>query len=154
MIYIVGIILIPIYMKSLKNLSILIVSLVLFCSFSLKDSPSYVGKWKGEDKGDIGYLTLTKDGYALFEFEGQILGGKSFTMRGNEASMHYEVEKKENYYHIDFIIKQLKDDETLGTLEGIFKMNSESQMVLAVGFDGSPRPTNFESDAITLNKID
>ena len=154
MIYLVGIILIPIYMKSLKNLSLLIVSLVLFCSFSIKDSPSYVGKWKGRDKGDIGYLTLTKDGYALFEFDGQIMGGKSFTRDGTEASMHYEVEKKENYYHIDFIVKKVEDKETLGTLEGIFKMNSESQMVLALGFDGSARPTNFETDQITLNKID
>ena len=48
----------------------------------------------------------------------------------------------------------MEDKETLGTLEGIFKMNSESQMVLALGFDGSARPTNFETDQITLNKID
>ena len=141
-------------MKSLKTLSLLILSLVLFCSFSLKDSPSYVGKWKGEDKGEIGYITFTKDGYALFEFNGQTMGGKSFTTDGVEASMQYEVEKKENYYNVDFIIKKIEDKETLGTLQGIFKMNSESQMVLALGFDGSARPTNFEANQITLNKID
>lgn len=141
-------------MKLLKRISILFLSFILFSAFSLVETPAYVGKWRGEDKGDIGYVTLTEDGYALFEFDGQLMGGKSYTMDGVEASMLYEVEKKENYYNIDFIIKKIEVKETLGTLQGIFKMNSESQMVLAVGFDGSARPTNFETDQITLNKID
>lgn len=141
-------------MKSLKKLSILILSLVLFCSFSLKDSPSYVGKWKGEDKGDIGYITFTKDGYALFEFDGQVMGGKSFVRDGVEASMQYEVEKKDNYYNVDFIVKKIESEETMGTLQGIFKMNSDAEMILALGFDGSSRPTNFETNQITLKKVD
>lgn len=140
-------------MKSLKRLSILIVSFVLFSAFTLIETPPCVGKWKGEDKGDIGYITFTKDGYALFEFDGQIMGGKSFVRDGVEASMQYEVEKKDNYYNVDIIVKKIENDETMGILQGIFKMNSETEMVLALGFEGSSRPTNFENNEISLRKV-
>lgn len=141
-------------MKSLNRLSILIVSFVLFSAFTLIETPPYVGKWKGEDKGDIGYITFTKDGYALFEFDGQTMGGKSFVRDGVEASMQYEVEKKDNYYNMDIIVKKIETDETMGILQGIFKMNSETEMVLALGFDGSSRLTNFENNQISLRKVD
>ncbi|WP_426429588.1 hypothetical protein ACPX19_08565 [Winogradskyella sp. HB-48] len=141
-------------MKSLKRLSILIVSFVLFSAFTLIQTPPYVGKWRGEDKGDIGYVTFTKDGYALFEFDGQIMGGKSFVRDGVEASMHYEVQKKDNFYNMDIIVKKNETDETMGILQGIFKINSETEMVLALGFDGSSRPTDFETNQITLKKVD
>lgn len=141
-------------MKLLKRITILFLSFILFSAFTLVETPAYVGKWRGEDKGDIGYVTFTEDGYALFEFDGQLMGGKSYTMDGVEASMLYEVEEKENYYNIDFIIKKIEDKETLGTLQGIFKMNSETEMVLALGFDGSSRPTNFENNEISLRKVD
>ena len=141
-------------MKLLKNLSILFLSFTLFSAFTLVETPAYVGKWRGQDKGDIGYVTFTDDGYAIFEFDGQIMGGKSFVRDGVEASMQYEVEKKENYYNVDIIVKKNENDETMGILQGIFKMNSETEMVLALGFDGSSRPTDFETNQITLRKVD
>ena len=141
-------------MKLFQRLSILFLSFILFCAFTLFETPAYVGKWRGEDKGDIGYVTFTEDGYALFEFDGQLMGGKSFVRDGVEASMQYEVNKKEGFYNVDFIVKDLATGKTKGKLLGIFKMTSDTEMVLAIGFDESSRPTNFETNQVILRKID
>lgn len=133
-------------MKSFKNLSILILSLVFFCSFSLKDSPSYVGKWKGDDKGDVGYLTLSEDNYATFEFNGEIMGGKSFDHKGTSASMKYKVDTSYSPYRIDFVIIDNGNEDELGRLKGIVKMIESNKMRLALGFGESERPTDFSEE--------
>ena len=59
-------------MKFLKQFSLLLTALFLFSAFSIDGEKTYVGKWKGKDQGEIGFLTLTEDNYAIFEFNGQI----------------------------------------------------------------------------------
>jgi hypothetical protein len=141
-------------MKSLKTFSILLLSFILFCSFNVKNTPSYVGKWEGMDKGEIGFMTLTEDGYAMFEFDGQIMGGKSSLRNGIEVSMRYKIEENDDTYNIDFIVIENKTKEIMSSMLGIFKMNSDSEMILALNFGEPERPKDFESNKISLNKID
>lgn len=138
-------------MKLLKQLSVLTAALFLFCSFSFDGEPSYVGKWKGQDKGDIGFLTLSAEGYAIFEFNGQTMGGKSYNHQGVNAAMKYTVDTTSSPYKIDFIIHDNDADTELGRLKGIIEMNNSEKMKMAMTFGGgSGRPTDFSVDAITF----
>ena len=85
-------------MKILKALSLTAVIFMFLTSFTalVGDSP-HVGRWKGEDKGDMGFLELTSDGYATFEFEGQKMGGKSYVSDGVELAMTYKIDKKQKH---------------------------------------------------------
>ena len=126
---------------------------LLFCSFSFLeiDKKTYVGKWKGQDKGDIGFLTLTKDRYATFEFEDEIMGGKSYNHQGVIAALKYRVNTKKNPSTIDFIIWDKKKAIEVGKLRGIFKMTSDAEMQMAINFSGSNyRPKDFSTDSITF----
>ena len=136
----------------LKRFSILLSALLLCCSFSFLDADkTYIGKWKGKDKGDIGYLTLTKDRYATFEFDGEIMGGKSYNHQGVTAALKYRVNTKKNPATIDFIIWDKKKAIEVGKLRGIFKMSSDSEMHMAINFSGSNyRPKDFSADSITF----
>ncbi|MFD1063947.1 hypothetical protein ACFQ1Q_11880 [Winogradskyella litorisediminis] len=141
-------------MKLLKQTTFIISVLFLLSSFTKIEDKSYVGKWKGEDKGDIGFLILSKEGYATFEFEGQAMGGKSYNHKGIEASMKYIVNTSSKPYAIDFIITNLSNDEELGRLIGIIEMNDKSTMKMALTFGGgSERPSDFSQDAITFNRF-
>lgn len=105
-----------------KRFSILLSALLLFCSFSfLVANKTYIGKWKGKDKGDIGFLTLTKDRYATFEFDGEIMGGKSYNHQGVTAALKYRVNTKKNPATIDFIIWDKKKAIEVGSLKEFLK---------------------------------
>ncbi|RZN79935.1 MAG: hypothetical protein EVB11_12100 [Winogradskyella sp.] len=138
-------------MKSIKRLSLFLGAFLIFCSFTIEADKSYIGKWKGKDKGDIGFLTLTKDRYATFEFDGEIMGGKSYNHQGITAALKYRVNTKKDPYRIDFIIWDKKKAIEVGKLRGILKMNSNDEMQMAINFSGSNnRPTDFLIDSITF----
>ncbi|MEM6686205.1 MAG: hypothetical protein AAF617_10505 [Bacteroidota bacterium] len=140
-------------MKILKKLSLALVTILMLFSFTAPEG-DYVGKWKGKDKGDIGYLTLSSDGYATFEFNGQILGGKSYNHQGTSASMKYTVNKGVSPASIDFMIINNGTKKELGRLKGIIKMNSRNEMQMAIRFGGGAgRPTDFSTDAITFSRV-
>tara|TARA_R110001632_G_scaffold39718_2_gene99330 strand:+ start:6481 stop:6903 length:423 start_codon:yes stop_codon:yes gene_type:complete len=139
-------------MKTLKKISLFLFLLITLSSFT-SSTELYKGKWKGEDKGDIGLFILSDDGYATFETDGKVMGGKSYVQNGAEASMEYEVNEKVKPFTIDFIIKFNKNKKELGRLKGILKILDNDKMLLSIGFGGAPRPKNFEKDVITLNRI-
>lgn len=140
-------------MKILKKLSFALITLMLLFSFTAPTG-QHVGKWKGEDKGEIGFLTLTEDGFATFEFNGQTMGGKSYSHQGVNAAMKYTVNNGTTPTSIDFIIFDNDKKEELGRLKGIIKMKSRNKMQMAMTFGGgSGRPTDFSEDAITFNRV-
>ncbi|RZN79936.1 MAG: hypothetical protein EVB11_12105 [Winogradskyella sp.] len=140
-------------MKFLKQFSLLLTALFLFSAFSIDGEKTYVGKWKGKDQGEIGFLTLTEDNYAIFEFNGQIVGGKSYNSQGVDASMKYTVDTSSEPYKIDFIILDNSEGEELGRLKGIIKMNNRNEMEMAMTFGGgTERPTDFSVDNITFSR--
>ncbi|MGH1386303.1 hypothetical protein [Kordia sp.] len=140
-------------MKILKKLSFALVTLMLLFSFTAPEG-DYVGKWKGQDQGDIGFLTLTSDGYASFEINGQIVGGKSYAMQGMTAAMKYQVNNGISPAGIDFIIIDTESKKELGRLKGILKMKSKDEMQMAMTFGGGTgRPTDFSTDAIVFERV-
>lgn len=140
-------------MKIFKKLSFALVTLMLLFSFTAPEG-DHVGKWKGKDKGDIGFLTLTKDGYATFEFNGQTMGGKSYNHQGTNAAMKYTVNNGTSPKGIDFIIIDNKADKELGRLKGIINMKSRNEMQMAMTFGGGTgRPTDFSEDAIVFDRV-
>lgn len=140
-------------MKFLKLSSVLITLLFLFSSFSTDIDKTYIGKWKGEDKGDIGFLTLTQDGYAAFEFGGKIMGGESYKHQGVDASMTYTIDTSSKPYAIDFIITNNTNSKELGRLIGIIEMPDANTMQMAMTFGGgTTRPTDFSKDAVTFSR--
>ncbi|QHI35572.1 hypothetical protein IMCC3317_09180 [Kordia antarctica] len=140
-------------MKILKKLSFALLTLMLLFSFTAPDG-EHVGKWKGKDKGDIGFLTLSSDGYATFEFNGQTMGGKSYDHQGTKAAMKYTVNDGTSPTSIDFIILDLEEDTELGRLKGIINMKTSNEMEMAISFGGGAgRPTDFSNDAIVFNRM-
>jgi len=140
-------------MKILKKLSFALVTLLLLYSFTTPGG-EHVGKWKGKDKGDIGFLTLTSDGFATFEFNGQTMGGKSYNHQGVNAAMKYTVNNGTSPTSIDFIIFDNDAERELGRLKGIIKMKSRNEMQMAMTFGGGTgRPTDFSADAIVFDRI-
>jgi len=141
-------------MKKLQHFSILFFILFLLCAFTSNKDKRYIGKWKGQDKGDIGFLTLTKDRYATFEFGNEIFGGRSYKHGTINASLKYKVNIKTTPYEINFIIWDKKKAIEVGRLRGILKLNNDNEMQMAINFSGSKvRPTNFSSDNITFTRF-
>jgi len=138
-------------MKNLNRFPILLLTLVLLCSFTLQTEKVYVGKWEGKDQGDIGFLTLTSDGYAVFEFDGQTMGGKSFKHRTiDNASMRYVIDEKSQPFTIDFIIINNENNEEIMSSKGIISIKSTDEMELALNFSGTERPKDFSENNITF----
>lgn len=135
-----------------KNLLLLLFIITLTSLTSI--STSYVGKWKGEDKGDIGFLTLDEEGYVTFVFDGTITGGKSYDQQGVKASMRYVINRNVIPHSIDFIITDLTLNKEIGRLKGVLKLiEDNNKLRMAIGFGGVPRPTDFTKDAIIFNRV-
>ncbi|MFD1063948.1 hypothetical protein ACFQ1Q_11885 [Winogradskyella litorisediminis] len=137
-----------------KKTGVVFLTLFLFCAFLDGKDKSYIGKWRGVDKGDIGYLTLTKDRYATFEFRGEIMGGINYDHSGIKASLKYKISTKKEPHQINFVIWDKKKAEEVGRLRGIFKMIDKDKMQMAINFSGSQyRPTNFSEDSIVFYRV-
>jgi hypothetical protein len=67
----------------------------------------FIGKWIGEDKKDIGYLNFDSEGFAYFEIQGQIMGGKEFVQNGKKGSMTYEINSETKPIQVDLIVPML-----------------------------------------------
>lgn len=126
-----------------------IVPLMLLNSTSQKED--FVGKWIGEDKGDIGYIVFDEEGYASFEIEGQIMGGKEFTMNGQKGKMTYSINDKVSPVEIDFIITKIDTEESMELL-GIAEFIDKDTVNFSISYN-SVRPTQFGETSIILKRV-
>ncbi|CAM3979089.1 hypothetical protein FLAN108750_02930 [Flavobacterium antarcticum] len=112
-----------------------------------------IGKWTGEDKGEIGFITFDKEGYASFEIQGQIIGGKEFVMNGKKGKMTYEFNLEKKPIEIDMTITKLEFNEQKKIL-CIAEFEDENTMIFALTFD-SERPTEFnDENSIKLKRTE
>ncbi|WP_296316941.1 hypothetical protein [Winogradskyella sp. UBA3174] len=112
---------------------------------------NFIGKWEGEDQGEIGYILFDNEGYAAFEIQGQVLGGKEFTMNGEKGKMTYSINYETEPIEIDFIMTKIETGESK-TILGIAEFTNESTMIFDMSFD-SERPSGFTDTAITLKRV-
>ena len=135
----------------MKKLFILLLAVPLL-SFNIKtDNSKFIGKWAGEDGQEIGYLSFDAEGYAYFEIQGQIMGGKEFVQDGQKGSMTYEINDETNPIQVDLILTLLDSGEQ-NKLLCIANFIDNDTMEFALGFQGI-RPIEFdEENSIILRR--
>jgi hypothetical protein len=142
-------------MKNLFNIAFLLGISISLVSFTTP-ATSLVGKWKGEDDGEIGFITFDKEGYVAFITEGQTLGGKKYTMDGMVFDMYYETDDTVTPNTIDFIIKLHEGQVEVTRMTGIYKFVNNKTLLLNMNFSEGERPALFDPEdpnQITLHKI-
>jgi len=133
---------------------LLLLLIISLSSFHLNyQTTDFVGKWIGEENGEIGFVVFDKEGYASFEVDGKILGGKEFTINGEKGKMTYEVNSDTNPIEIDFTLTKLKTGEQKQLL-CIARFIDKNSMEFAISFD-TDRPSNFkETNSIILKRVE
>ena len=138
----------------MKKIVILFLTVLALSSFNTNSDSEFsiVGKWVGEIENDKGAVVFQEDGYAFFELQGKIFGGKEFDVNGKKGSMTYAVDYTTKPINIDvFII--LSDGGESKTMLGIAEIINDDQIKLIMAFDGE-RPTEFEeSETIIFNRV-
>ncbi|WP_203258168.1 hypothetical protein [Hyunsoonleella ulvae] len=140
-------------MKSIKVFIFVLFSFLLN-SYTLINNRQHIGKWMGKDNHDIGYLILDKEGYASFEINGKVLGGKESYRKQEKVKMEYQVDYSKNPIEIDLIISTIKTNKEQERIKGIIEFISTEKMILALQFNSTgERPENFtKNNSITLHK--
>ena len=134
----------------MKHLFILFI-IPLFLINTSSQNESFIGKWEGEDKGEIGYIIFEDEHYAAFEIDGQIMGGKEFYLNGVKGTMTYTINSETSPFKIDFTItKTLTGDST--KILGIAEFIDKDTMTFDMNFN-SVRPTEFTDKSITLKRV-
>lgn len=136
----------------MKKILILLTTITLL-SFNLKQNTiDILGKWYGEDKqGITGAITFDKQGYAVIQTKGMVIGGKEFIMDGKKGSMIYKINTKKTPVEIDFVITKLESGDQL-MLKCIAEFKNKETMKIAMSFD-SIRPLDFDTNSMELKKI-
>ena len=136
----------------MKKILLLIFILPLFSYTSDSVSEDFIGKWIGDDKGQIGVMIFDKDGYVSIEIQGEVLGGKEFERNGKKGSMTYEIRPNKDVFEVDFILTIL-DTNDQNKLLGIAKFKDKNHMIFAISVKGE-RPKDFnENNSINLKKV-
>jgi hypothetical protein len=103
-------------------------------------------------KNKIGYFTFGEDGYASFEVNGKLMGGKDFDVKGKKASMTYSVNFDTNPFEINFNLSSPESTIQKNMLL-IVKFKAKDTIILASNFN-EIRPTEFNKDnSITLHRV-
>ena len=141
--------------KTMKKIILLILitcALTSFQNYEI-DEFSLIGKWKGEADNEVGYIVFQEDGYAYLEFQGQIIGGKEFVIKGEKGSMYYEVDYDKTPITVDLIVKKIESGKTKKLLF-IAQIVSENQIKMQLDFSGV-RPTEFDdANSLIFNRVE
>lgn len=136
--------------------SIFALSLVLVAFISTSaSSQTLVGKWKGDDGKEVGFMTFDAEGYVSFTVEGEAVGGKDYQAEGIIFDMFYETDESVKPQTIDFVIR-MKDQTEIARMMGIYAMPDDQTLIINMKFDGSARPTLLDEtseDQISLTKM-
>ena len=137
----------------MKKILLLLIT-VSFMSFSSSiESIELIGKWTGEEKGDVLFLTFDVEGYALIERKGIVIGGKEFELNGKKGKMTYEINSNKNPMEIDMIITKLETNEEKRIL-CIAEFIDEDHIVFAMKFE-EKRPSDFNNEnTINLTRVE
>jgi len=134
----------------MKRYLILLLVFPLLSMTIENEKTKFVGKWIGEDGKEIGYLNFDSEGYAFFEFQGQIFGGKEFVFNGQKGKMTYEINSETKPIQVDFIVTKLESGIQKKLL-CIAEFIDDDTMKFAISFN-EKRPTGFESENTMMFK--
>lgn len=134
----------------MKKLLMLFLLIPMLGFNTLQTKNDFIGKWAGEDKNTLGFITFDNEGYASFEIQGQIMGGKEFEINGEKGTMVYTINTKANPIELDLTMTKFTSGEEK-TMLCIAKFDDNDTMSFAMGLD-NVRPTNFDGDTTILLK--
>lgn len=140
--------------KTTFNLLLLLITITLSTQFV--SAQSLVGKWKGEDNGEVGIINFDKDGYVSFTVGGELVGGKNYQAEGLTFDMFYETDDSVMPHTVDFIIKMDEGQIEVARMQGIYDLVDKKTLVINMKFDGTERPAALDDaseDQITLRKM-
>ncbi len=142
----------------MKKSTIGLVSLFITITFSTQtiSAQSLVGKWKGQDNGEVGVINFDKEGYVSFTVGGELVGGKNYQAEGLVFDMFYETDDSVTPHNVDFIIKMDEGQIEVARMQGIYTLVDKKTLVINMKFDGTERPTALDDtseDQITLKKM-
>ncbi|WP_456376868.1 hypothetical protein [Lutibacter sp.] len=139
----------------MRKIILLLITTLILSSFNTNLVPDFniIGKWKAVENNEVGYIVFQENGYAYFELQGQILGGKEFMINGEKGSMTYEIDYSKSPMTIDLIIKTFKNNKTKRLLCIAEKIDTD-KIHFAIGFQEG-RPTNFkQNDGLIFNRYE
>lgn len=125
--------------KTMKK--ILLIFLIVPLLSMTNDNTSFIGKWLGKENNQIGYMIFDSAGFASFEANGQVVGGKEFDIKGETGMLTYKVFKEMNPIHVDLTLTKIESGEEMIML-CIAEFISSDSLKFAIGFDNT-RPTEF-----------
>ena len=131
----------------MKKFIFLLVITLSLNSFTSLEKPAFniVGKWRGNDKKEIGYIVFQEDGYAYFEdSKGNKMGGKDFVENGKKGNMTYKFDDSEALMKIDFIVKIVGEKHS-NALLGIAQKIDNDSFKLCLSFE-NVRPKTFSKE--------
>ncbi len=131
----------------MKKIIFLLVVTLSLNSFTSLEKPTFniVGKWRGDDKKEIGYIVFQADGYAYFEdSKGNKMGGKDFVENGKKANMTYKFDDSEALMKIDIIVKIVGEKHS-NSLLGIAQKIDDDSFKLCIGYE-NVRPKTFKKE--------
>lgn len=130
----------------MKKLLLLLFLAPLFAFISTNNDveKKIVGKWKGEDKGEVGYFIFDEKGYAYMQMNGQVVGGESFIFNGKKGKMTYKVNSTVSPIELDLIVNII-DENAEHKLKFIIEFIDDDSIKLASDF-GETRPKVFTAD--------
>ena len=136
-----------------KFLTLLIIATSLSSYTTVPIAPfNIIGRWEGLEDGNSVFMTFDKDGYAIIEKNGHALGGKEFIIKGGKGSMTYKTDFTKDPDELDIVITKIATKEQK-SLKGIFKVISDNQMEVCIGYNGV-RPVNFSTpDAMVFTRV-
>lgn len=138
----------------MKKLLLLLFLAPLFAFITINNDveKKIIGKWKGEDKGEVGYFIFDEKGYAFMEMQGQTLGGESFIFEGKEGKMTYNIVDKSTIIKLDIVVTIIEENVERKML-CIAEFLDDDTMKFAIDF-GEDRPINFTNyNSIILKRV-
>lgn len=136
----------------MKKLLLIFLMLPLMAFNILQSEKDFIGRWTGEDKNKIGFLTFDAEGYASFEINGQVMGGKEFTYKGEKGKMVYSINMDAEPIEVDLTMTKFESGEEK-TMLCIAKFENKDTMRFAMGMNNI-RPVDFETgQTIVLTRV-
>ncbi|AUP80979.1 hypothetical protein [Flavivirga eckloniae] len=126
----------------MRHFIILLLALSSLSFVTTKSEAPFIGTWKGEDRGEVAYITFDHEGYAILRIGGEVLGGKDFVYKEKKAELKYKVIPNTKPIQLDLIIstnEPVKENKMLCIAEFM----SDDTMKFASNFGLNSRPTEF-----------
>ncbi|AGC78700.1 hypothetical protein LX97_02539 [Nonlabens dokdonensis] len=135
----------------MKEFLLLLIIIPLLSVTSVNAQDQFIGKWKGNDGSQIGFIEFDEDGYVTLRIGDQIMGGKEFILKGEKGNATYKIDVDKNPIEVVLIMTKIESGKQKKQF-CIAQFINDNEMLFAVDFNNQ-RPTEFtEENSIILKR--